>query len=398
MTTTTAPALPPVPTGPAPRSLAPDVARGLLLLFIAVANVWVYLEGPTGIGHRPEGGGPDRVTDGIVALLADDRSRPMFAILFGYGIATMVRRLTEKGLDDRTTRRIMRRRHLWLIALGLVHSALLFGGDILAPYGVTGLLAMLLVHRSRRTLLMWGSISVGLMLLALTALHVLAAEQEVPEVDGYLGAMVMNLISSGTSVVASAVLLLFLSQVVAGVLLARVGWLDRPWDHRSVLARVFWWSMAVNLVLNLPWALAVARVWTPDGATLVVVTVLHLASGLVAAFGYVCGFAWWASHVQGRRRHPATTAATAALVAVGRRSLTCYLLQSVVLAPLLSPWGLGLGAQMGTATATVLAVGVWASTVAVAVALERAGRRGPFEVLLRRGTYGRGGTLVRAAP
>jgi uncharacterized protein len=41
------------------------------------------------------------------------------------------------------------------------------------------------------------------------------------------------------------------------------------------------------------------------------------------------------------------------------------------------------------------AVGVWLATVVGADAMERAGRRGPAEVLLRRLTYG---TAAHAAP
>ena len=84
------------------------------------------------------------------------------------------------------------------------------------------------------------------------------------------------------------------------------------------------------------------------------------------------------------------------MTAVGARSLTCYLLQSVAFAPLLSAWGLGWGGRLGTAQAALLAVAVWAATVVVALALHRAGRRGPFEVLLRRLAYGRGAEGRRA--
>jgi len=78
-----------------------------------------------------------------------------------------------------------------------------------------------------------------------------------------------------------------------------------------------------------------------------------------------------------------------ALVAVGQRSLTCYLLQSVLFVPLLSPWALGLGTGAGTLSVSLVAVGVWLVTVLVAVLLDRAGRPGPAEQLLRRLTYGR---------
>ena len=58
-------------------------------------------------------------------------------------------------------------------------------------------------------------------------------------------------------------------------------------------------------------------------------------------------------------------------------------------APLLSAWGFGLGAVLGSAQLALFAIGVWLVTVIVAYALERAGRRGPAEVLLRRLVYGR---------
>src|SRR5829696_1506824 len=49
---------------------------------------------------------------------------------------------------------------------------------------------------------------------------------------------------------------------------------------------------------------------------------------------------------------------------------------------------LGAGALLGSATMAAFAVGVWLVTVAGAYAMDRAGWRGPAEVLLRRLTYG----------
>ena len=72
-----------------------------------------------------------------------------------------------------------------------------------------------------------------------------------------------------------------------------------------------------------------------------------------------------------------------ALTAVGKRSLTSYLLQSVIFAPLLCAWGLGLGGVLDQWQAALVAVAAWLVTVAVAVTLDRRGLRGPAERALR---------------
>lgn len=75
------------------RSLGPDLAGGMLLLFIASANVWGYLwsqEGYNEAGGRPVGGSSlDHFVDGVLTLLVDSHTKPMFAILYGFGLATM---------------------------------------------------------------------------------------------------------------------------------------------------------------------------------------------------------------------------------------------------------------------------------------------------------------------
>jgi uncharacterized membrane protein YeiB len=73
---------------------------------------------------------------------------------------------------------------------------------------------------------------------------------------------------------------------------------------------------------------------------------------------------------------------------VGAPSLTCYLAQSVVFVALLASYGGGLGDDLGVGQVTGAALLTWLGTVLLAVGLARAGRRGPFEVPLRRLTHG----------
>ena len=176
-----------------------------------------------------------------------------------------------------------------------------------------------------------------------------------------------------------------LAPVLIGVLVGRLGLLDRPSDHTGVLVRTAVTATAVSLVGGAPHALMVAGVIDPAPAAGVVFTVSHFITGLAGGVGYLAGFALVAAALHVRPH----TGGVRAIAAVGQRSLTCYLLQSVLFFGLLSVWGLGLGAELGTAEAYGIAVAVWGSTVLIAVLLDRTGRRGPAEVLLRRLTYRR---------
>ncbi|MGO1974780.1 MAG: DUF418 domain-containing protein, partial [Propionibacteriaceae bacterium] len=114
---------------------------------------------------------------------------------------------------------------------------------------------------------------------------------------------------------------------------------------------------------------------------------LHFFTGIFAGVGYAALFGLIGHRLGGRAASGSLP--VRGLVALGRRSLSGYLTQSVVYGPLLCAWGLGLGAQLSSWSAMLLAITVWLLTVGAALMLERSGRRGPAEVLLRRLAYRR---------
>ena len=395
MTTSPSPAAPsgsapPAHRGPVTRrerSLAPDLARGSVLLFIALANVAGYYYGrPLEPGLRPVGGSwLDDALDVLVTAAVDRRSYPMFALLFGYGMVQLSRRQATSGASWPAVRRVLLRRNGLLVLLGAVHAALLFDGDVLGVYGGTGLvIALLLLRRSRAALVAWtaGTLVVLALVTGLSEAVAPAVTEGQPD---YLLSVGERIVSWTLSVVLLTVLLALLGPMLIGVLMARAELLDRPWEHLTALRRTAAVGVPVGLLGGLPFALTVGGYWDPGTPVTSAVSVLHTATGVAAGVGYVALFGLWAA----RLRQQPRTRAVAALAATGERSLTCYLWQSLLLAPLLSAWGLGLGDDLGTTTAYALAVAVWASSVLVAVALSRAGRNGPAEALLRRLAYGR---------
>jgi uncharacterized protein len=183
--------------------------------------------------------------------------------------------------------------------------------------------------------------------------------------------------------------------MLLGFWAARRRVLEEPHNHLRMLR----WTVVVGLAIGwlggLPAALAhIGVLEVPPAAVSEQGALRPIAdgTGLAGGLGYVALFGLIAHQMpEWARRHPAVVA----VAAVGRRSLSSYLAHSLIFAPLLAAWGLGLAALLGSATMAAFAVGVWLVTVVGAYAMDRAGWRGPAEVLLRRLAYG---TAGRAAP
>ncbi|WP_136520467.1 MULTISPECIES: DUF418 domain-containing protein [Cellulomonas] len=407
MSTPTPPAPVPPPPAPVPavapvalaeRAVAPDVARGLALLGIAIANSVLHLWGvQVGAGSRPvDGSTVDRVVNGVVALFVDRRTMPMFALLYGYGIGVVVRRRAAAWVPWPACRADLLRRAGWLVAFGVVHILLLFAGDILAIYGVAGLVAVAFVRAPGRRLAVVGGIALALSGVLMGAMQALAAWTSTqPEVMGQgdvmaaaehsvLGAMLLR---SFSVLIAPFGAVAALPLVLLGLWFARRAVLEDPAAHLPLLRRWVVGGLTASVLGGLPMALAVAEVWTPTTGQLFGVAALHEVSGTAGGVAFAALVAWV---VAARRVTVATLGPVGgALRAVGVRSLTCYLLQSVLFVLPLAAWAGGLGEHLSSAQVVAWAVGVWLVTVAVAVALDRAGRRGPAEALYRRLVYRR---------
>jgi uncharacterized protein len=382
-------------TGLAARSLAPDLARGAMLLLIALANAHLYLYGHAiGIrGYPVLESVPDQLVALVQLILVDGRAYPMFALLFGYGIVQLLRRHTGGGVDAPTVRRLVRRRGWWLMLFGLGHALLLFSGDILGSYGLLAvMLAGLLIRASDRTLL----VLAGCWTLPVV---VIGALQGVPAPDGAESAL-PSMVTTDPLVAAQfrvvewmslTVLVAVLGLVPAlllGVWAARRRLLDEPQRHLRLLRRAAVLGPVLAAVGGLPLALMGATWWAqwwgqPSEAAVLLAAAVHTLTGYAGGVGYAAIAGLIAVRVA-QRRGPVVSA----LAACGQRSLTCYLLQSVVFVAVLAAYGGGLGDRFGVAATALVATGTWALTVVLAAAMHRRGHRGPAEVLLRRLTYG----------
>jgi len=386
------------------RAVAPDLARGLMLLLIALANIPWSIYGLDTDGISPHGHSTDlldQIWQAFAIVAVDSRSYPLFAFLFGYGIWQLYSRQRAAGVDPREARRLLQRRHAWMLAFGAVHALLLWMGDVVGAYGLIGLIiTWLFLDRRNRTLIVWAIVLAGLLVLgslfqAIGGLAFAAyassgaevAAMALPNVAGMesywlsmparLGFWVIGTLGMG--VVGIAVPVAILCALVA----ARHGVLEQPELHRRLLRRTAVWGILIGVVGGVPSAIVHLSGSDVPGWAF---QALHTATGIAGGLGYAALFGLIAARVNAARPGRAARA----LTAVGKRSLSCYLAQSVLIVPVLSAWGLGLGGTMTQWQGALYAIGVWLVTVVFAVALERAGKRGPAEWLLRRLSYRRG--------
>lgn len=384
-----------------PRALAPDLARGLMLLLIVLANIPWFLWGQehgVSLGHPVGATGIDRVVQTLMIIVVDARALPMFALLFGYGMVQFARAQEARGTPIGRFRAMLRRRHLALLAFGAVHAALLFYGDVLGVYGLLGLiLTPILFLRSTRAIRVVRAVMLVLLvlfaLLSVAGGYLASQEQDavgeamlVPGNVNEIGswtASVLPRLGQWAAITAFAIFVLSVpAAMLTGWIWARKGLLDRPQEHLPTLRRIALICLPIAWVGGIPMMLVhTGWLWTPELGW--GMTGLHTLTGLVGGMGYAALFGLLAARV-GASPGPVARS----VGAVGRRSLSAYLWQALIMAPLLAAWGFGLGGTIGSAAAAGIAVLIWAASVLWCTALERAGRRGPAEVLLRRLTYG----------
>ncbi|MBK0422386.1 DUF418 domain-containing protein [Leucobacter sp. CSA2] len=381
-----------------------------MLLFIALANIMVYLWGqrvnqPT--NHPSDGTALDRGLSIFGMLIVEQRTYPMFAFLFGYGMVQFARSRVARGVPAQNVKRMLQRRHWWLIAFGAVHALLLFGGDILGAYGLAGLiLTACFFGRSDGAIKLTVWIMVGLaalfslLTIGMGALFAQFPVESLEQMGGmgindtsnadlmageshFLLAMLLRVGMWLLSVPMTVGMVFVPASMLLGVLAARHRWLEVS-GVRPSLGLVAAIGIPVGVLGGIPQVLAfLGELRGFESAPWAFVGVVQF-TGMAGGIGYAALFGLIGQRLQGRE-----SGLTRAIAAVGKRSLSFYLLQSVIFAPLLSAWGFGLGSRIGTAAAYAIAIGYWLLSILIAALLERRGARGPAEVLLRRLTYGK---------
>ena len=150
------------PVTAAERFFAVDVLRGFALLGILAMNIVGFGWPAVAYSDPFRGGGFEGFDRGVWFgnhLVFEGKMMTIFSMLFGAGLVLMDQRAEKRGAKIRG---IYYRRVLWLLVIGLVHSYLIWWGDILVLYAECGLILYLF-----RNLRPWTLIVLGLLTLSI---------------------------------------------------------------------------------------------------------------------------------------------------------------------------------------------------------------------------------------
>ena len=147
-------------TAPAPsRIVTLDIIRGFAVMGIFSVNVIAfamiedaYLNPATYGGHH----GIDLFVWAANMLLIDGKMRTLFSLLFGASMLLVIDRAEASGQLGIA---VHLRRMMVLLGFGLAHYFLLWFGDILTLYAVSGLIALVFIRLSPRRLVFAGIIA-----------------------------------------------------------------------------------------------------------------------------------------------------------------------------------------------------------------------------------------------
>ena len=372
-----------------PRIVTLDIIRGVAVMGIFSVNVVAFAMieaayfNPAAYGGH---GGADRIVWAVNLLLVDGKMRTLFSMLFGASMLLVIDRADAAG-DLGIA--VHLRRLLVLLGFGLAHYFLLWFGDILTLYAVSGLVAVAFRHRSPRRLIVGGIVATliglanfGAYIVAqhgadLAAHAPRATAAAIAEWNLGLGtfypshdaiARDIALHRSGWSTLAADMLsrwqtllpstLAFVPETVGMMMFGMAGYksgfLTGEWSdaayRRFALATV---PLGLFVFAILVWADIASGfdVVTLFGGFVVAATPFRIAM----AAGYA------ALIILATRRHGWLTQRIAA---TGRAAFSNYLGTSLIAASIFYGWGLGLYGQVSRAQAWLLVPLVWIAMLA----------------------------------
>ena len=381
-----------------------DVLRGVSILGILLNNMSAFSGPSRELGFvAASGSAIDSVAAAAVLFFVNGKSYLLFAFLFGLGFEMQLTRTAARGTSILPS---YSRRVLLLFVIGVAHAVFLWEGDILAMYATLGC-GLLLIRT-------WPSRAILAAALALFFLSPLTewisyersfdswatgstqeAAAESPSTPAERAQAIyghgdyVDVVSYRVKKLPDYAAHLWLNQALSGFGVFVFGlYVGRRRLIDSIVKRAVLWRA------RLPWILVVAL--AVNSIYLISFKQEHVRweilfltlGGPLFCFVYVIGLGLLVEQPHWRAR-------LTPLAAVGRLSLTNYLLQSAICTTLFYGYGFGLYGRLGTAATLLIAFAIFAIQMLVSSWWLKHFRLGPLEWVSRSFIYCQWQTIQR---
>ncbi|MBJ7986787.1 MULTISPECIES: DUF418 domain-containing protein [Bacillus] len=370
---------------------AVDAIRGFALFGILLVNMTLIQFGffanekPTYIfGKLDEG------ANWFIQFFGTHNFMSLFSFLFGLSIILLQKSIIVKGKKFFPT---YIRRIIILLLLGYIHGTFVWEGDILFAYGVIGIFLMMFINRKPKTLLIWASILLALIMLASYQSESTSnpyddlapyteKEHKVHETGSYMDHVNFRLTENPFDymgingvfglVFISVFAIIFMSPLfLLGMYVGKKGWLFEVNQHIPAVKKIWLITGIFSFTIKIL-AIFVKHpilIMLQDSLTPVTMTFFY-GSTIILLFHYK------------KVAHLLTYMAN-----MGKMSVSNYLAQSIITTTIFYAYGFGLYGKIGYFFGILLTIGIYTIQLFVSTYWLQKYRMGPVEYIWRLGTY-----------
>lgn len=368
-----------------------DAIRGFALFGILLVNITLIQFGlfanekPTYIFGKL-----DESANWFIQFFGTQNFISLFSFLFGLSIILLQKSIIAKGKKFFPT---YIRRISILLLLGYIHGTFVWEGDILFAYGIVGIFLMMFINRKPKTLLIWASILLALIMFASyqseptsntfnDVAPYIEKEHKVHETGSYMDHINFRLTENPFDymgingifglVILSIFALIFMSPLfLLGMYVGKKGWLFEIDKHIPAVKKIWLITGIFSFTIKIltMFVKYPILIMLQDSLTPVTMTFFY-GSTIILLFHY-----------------KKVARLLTYMANMGKMSVSNYLAQSIIATTIFYAYGFGLYGKIGYFFGILLTIGIYTIQLFVSTYWLQKYRMGPVEYVWRLGTY-----------
>ncbi|WP_145413529.1 DUF418 domain-containing protein [Paenibacillus xylanexedens] len=366
-----------------------DIVRGFAMLGIIIVNYFLIVDSVKGFDMTS-----NDLVHSLVSSFAEGKFITLFSFLFGVGFMIFMDRAVQRVEHPRM---LFARRLMILFCIGLLHITFIWVGDILTFYAVAGFLLFVFYARTPKTILRWIIALISIQFLAPVLMMIYnAMNTSSPNMPTYfdftlsshtsptyLDSLAARWADMGVMAASSfsTVYSMFLMFLI-GMYFVKMDFFTNMEAKQSIWKQIWFISLAAFILTQFS-TMVNTLISAENTFWMELFMILGQQGNLTGSMFYMSSLAMLFLYVPGLRK------ALMVFTKVGRMSLTCYLLHSIIGTVLLLPYAFGLANSIKPIGTLMLSITVYVVLVIFSSLWLKRFKIGPMESIWRKLTYGK---------